>query len=203
MRSLSRAALVLFALAGFATAGHAHTALYRAILSGLNQSPVNTSPAIGNAFITMDLDLITLRVNVAFSGLTGTVTGASLHAPTAVPFDGTAIIATQAPSLTGFPLGVSSGVYDQTFDLTVAESYNPAFITASGGTVSDALNALDNAIENGQAYFSLRTTAFPDGEVRGFLVDVSAAPEPGTLALLGTLAVVAPLSRFRRKRAAA
>ena len=39
------------------------------------------------------------------------------------------------PTFLGFPLGVTSGTYDQAFDLAAAGNYNPAFITSHGGTV--------------------------------------------------------------------
>jgi hypothetical protein len=69
-------------------------------------------------------------------------------------------------------LGGTSGTYDQTIDLTTASSYTPAFITASGGMVSDALNALIFASQAGKSYLNIDTTAFPDGEIRGFLIAV-------------------------------
>lgn len=192
-----RATLAALFLVGSAAASHAHTTIYTAILSGLNQSPSNASPGVGIATVTLDMDLITLRVQVDFSGLQGTTTVAGIHAPTSTPLTGTAILATQSPTLLGFPSGVTSGTYDHTFDLTVADAYNPAFITASGGTVSDALNALDFAMDDGKAYFNITTTAFPGGEIRGFLVPAAAGPEPTTLILLG-LGGAGALTRRRR-----
>ena len=37
-----------------------------------------------------------------------------------------------------FPLGVTSGTYDNTLDMTQATSYNPAYVTATGGTTAGA-----------------------------------------------------------------
>src|SRR5439155_23025204 len=37
------------------------------------------------------------------------------------------------PDISGFPLGVTSGTYDNTLDLTLASSYNPVFVTDEGG----------------------------------------------------------------------
>ena len=89
----------------------------RAILSGAAEAPPNASPATGVATVTLDMDLITLRVEVSFTGLTGTTTMAHIHAPTLIPLTGTAGVATQVPNFAGFPVGVTSGVYDNTFDL--------------------------------------------------------------------------------------
>ncbi len=76
MRFLSRSALVLLLVAGSAVASHAHTFTYVAALTGLSGSP-----ATGSATVTLDFDLSTLRVEIDFAGLTGTVTGASTAGP--------------------------------------------------------------------------------------------------------------------------
>ena len=44
-------------------------------------------------------------------------------------------MATRVPSFVGFPLGVTAGSMDNTYDLNLASSYNPAFVTDNGGTV--------------------------------------------------------------------
>ncbi len=138
--------------------------------------------------MTLDLDLVTMEVDLSFSGLLGTVTAAHLHAATPTPFTGTAIVAT---AFTGFPVGVTSGSYNNTFDLTQASSYDPGFLAANSSgnpltLVSDSLNALDFAMDQGKAYVNIHTTAFPGGEIRGFLVPtVAAAPEPAPLLLIG------------------
>ena len=79
--------------------------------------------------------------------------------------------------------------------MTDASSYNPAFVSAHGGTVATALNALLAGLDAGEAYLNIHTTSFPTGEIRGFLAPV---PEPETYALmLGGLAVLATLRRRR------
>jgi len=175
----------------------AHEFFYEAQLTGPAESPPNGSPAIGSVMILLDLDLITLDIDASFSGLMGAVTGAHIHAPTTTPGSGIALAATPLPSFPGFPLGVSSGSYEQTLSLVPASSYNPAFITASGGMVSDALNALTFALADGKAYFDIETTAFPNGEIRGFL---TAVPEPaaGTLAIAGALGALVVHTAGRR-----
>jgi hypothetical protein len=123
-----------------------------------------------------------MRVRVTFSGLLGDTTASHIHAATAIPGTGTAMVATTTPTFPGFPLGVTSGTYDQTFDMALASSYNPAFITANGGTVASAEAALAASLADGTAYLNIHTTVVPGGEIRGFLQVV---PEPSGLILLG------------------
>ncbi len=171
MRPRSCRFILLFAaLVVLPLTARAHDRIYAASLSGVAESPPNASPGDGQVTVTIDLDLFTMRVEADFNALQGNVTAAHIHAPTAAPQSGTAGVATQTPSFSGFPSGVTSGSYDHTFDLTLASSYNPDFIAAHGGTISGASNALFAALEEGRAYFNIHTTAFPGGEVRGFLL---------------------------------
>jgi hypothetical protein len=142
--------------------------------------------------VTVDLDLATMRVEVEFSGLIGNVTASHIHGPTAVPLQGTAGVMTPTPTFPNFPLGGTAGTYDQTFDLTQASSYNQSFITASGGTVSLAMNRMLLSFEEGRAYLNIHTTAFPGGEIRGFLI---AVPAPATGAVLAMAGLVAARRR--------
>lgn len=135
-------------------------------LSGANEAPPNLSPGTGNATVTITGTM--MRVQASFSGLTGTTTAAHIHAPTAVPGEGNTGVATQLPSFPGFPAGVTSGTYDMTFDMTLASSYNPSFITAHGGTTASAFEVLKTALNNSTAYFNIHTSMFPGGEIRGF-----------------------------------
>lgn len=158
---------------------------YNVSLSGLNESPANASPGTGSGLITLDDAAFTLQLDVNFSGLTGTTTAAHIHAATASPFTGTAGVATTTPNFTGFPLGVTSGSYNNSFDMTLSSSYNASFITNNGGTTATAFATLLAAANNGQAYLNIHSSTFGGGEIRGFL---TAVPEPGTgaLLLLGT-----------------
>lgn len=152
--------------------------LYSATLNGANESPPNASAGTGVATVTVDTVLNTMRVQASFSGLTGTTTAAHIHGNTAVPGTGVAGVATTTPSFVGFPLGVTAGSMDQTYDMTLASSYNAAFVTANGGTTAGARAALFSGLAAGTTYFNIHTSAFGAGEIRGFLTAPAAsAPE--------------------------
>lgn len=157
--------------------------LYTATLSGPAEDPPNASPGTGNALVAYDAVAHTLFVDVDFTGLTAPTTNAHIHCCTAVAASGTAGVATTTPTFPGFPAGVTAGAYSQTFDLTEASSFNPAFVTLSGGSLALAESTLAAGLASGEAYFNIHTAAFPAGEIRGFLA--AAVPEPATLALLG------------------
>lgn len=185
------AALVALVL----SASTAHAALFKyvAYLDGPSESPPNASPGIGSAFVDYDDVAQTLRVRAQFSGLIGTTTAAHIHGPTATPLQLTAGVITTTPTFPGFPLGVTSGTMDQTYDLTLAGSWNPSFVTAQG-SIAAAETALANALAQGRSYFNIHSTFAAGGEIRGFLVPV---PEPATASLL---ALGAAGSMRRRRR---
>ena len=107
---------------------------------------------------------------------------------------GNAGVATTTPTFTGFPSGVTSGSYFHLFDLTQASSWNPAFITANGGTTTSAEAVLLAGLPADQTYLNIHSTVDAGGEIRGFLV---VSPEPGTFLLAG--AVLAGFLIRRRK----
>jgi CHRD domain/PEP-CTERM motif len=160
---------------------HAAPIVFHTSLSGAAEAPANPSLGTGFATVTMDDAADTLRVEVTFSGLTGTTTASHVHCCTAVPGAGTAGVATELPLFTGFPTGVTSGTYDHTFDTSLLATWNPAFVTANGGNAESAADAFLAGMLAGKAYLNIHTNVFPAGEIRGFL----GIPEPGTLALLG------------------
>ncbi|MFI5314591.1 MAG: CHRD domain-containing protein [Myxococcota bacterium] len=186
-------ALCLIAAAALPAA--AHEVVYEATLSGGNESPANASPGIGTVKVTIDLDVLSMEVQADFSGLQGTSTAAHIHCCLVPSGPLNVGVATAVPSFPGFPTGVTSGSYDQTFDLSQASSYNPAFVTANTD-VSGALNALLNGLAGGATYFNIHTSTSPGGEIRGFL---QAVPEPELLGLVGVGLVA--LSLVARRRA--
>jgi hypothetical protein len=190
-RSALRVAFAFTSVLAAAPVASAAIVTFTASLSGPNEEPPNNSPGIGDVIVDFDTTLVTMRVRATFSGLLGTVTNAHIHAATTVPFAGTAGVATQSPTFPGFPSGVTSGSYDQTFDMTLVSSYNAPFLTANGGSTSAAFAALLNASTDGRAYFNIHSSLFGPGEIRGFLV-----PVPGGLAILA----LAGIAGARRRR---
>lgn len=179
LRSLIASCATAAALLCTAGAAQASVIVYNASLSGPNEG--NASPGVGFATFAYDDVLNTVQVDAWFSGLLAGTTASHVHCCTAVAGTGTAGVATQLPTFIGFPLGVTSGTYSHLFDLSLASTYNPAFVTANGGTVASAENALLGGIASGNAYLNIHTTMFPAGEIRGFLTP---APEPGAWALM-------------------
>ncbi len=178
-----KALRIAFAAALFlASAAHASIITYQTNLTGPGESPPNASAGTGFASVVIDTTLNTMFVSASFSGLTGTTTASHIHCCTASPGTGTAGVATQTPTFLNLPLGVTSGSFTQTLDLTLSSSYNAAFITTNGGTVASAEAVLLAQMAAGDTYFNIHTTAFPGGEIRGFLAP---APEPATLLMAG------------------
>jgi hypothetical protein len=165
----------------FAQAAFAGTIIYETNLLGSLEVPSNTSPGTGFAEVIVDTTAQTMEVQVSFSGLLGTTTASHIHCCTTAPGSGNAGVATTTPTFTLFPLGVTSGTYDHTFDLTASSSYNPAFVTAEGSVVN-AEAALLAGLAADETYLNIHTTVVPGGEIRGYLV---ATPEPATIFLSG------------------
>jgi len=171
-----------------ASATYAKPITFTANLTQALAVPPTGSPGTGSATIVLDQTANTLAVQVTFSGLTSSTIMAHIHCCLAFPFASGVIapVATTVPAFPGFPLGVTSGTYDHVLDLTQASSYNPAFVTAEGGTVAGAEAALIKGIQNGETYLNIHTLNFPGGEIQGFLV---ASPTPAQLSLLKTIPI--------------
>jgi hypothetical protein len=182
----SRSGRLLIFLSLFTCAGASQALTYTAQLSGPNESPPVASPGTGFSIVNFDAAAHTLRVNETFSGLLGNTTASHIHCCLATPATGNAGVATQVPTFAGFPLGVTAGTYDNTFNTLLPASWNPAFITANGGTAAGAEAALAAGLAAGTTYINIHTNLFPAGEIRGFLTQASGGqvPEPGSIALV-------------------
>lgn len=186
-------ALTLF----LSTAALVRAQTFTTNLTGANEVPPVASGGTGFAMVTFNLAMHTLQVSANFSNLTGTVSAAHIHA--AAPPGSNAGVATQTPTFMGFPSGVTSGTYSMTFSTLATATWNPAYITANGGTAQGAETAFVAALNNGQAYFNIHTSFAGGGEIRGWFAPV---PEPSTTMLLG-VAIVGGAAAWRRRRARA
>ncbi len=200
MQRCARLLSLGFALLLLASVTQAQT--FTTTLSGPNENPPNASSGTGTSLVTLNTTTHQLRATASFGGLTGTTTNAHIHCCTAPPAN--VGVATTLPSFVGFPLGVTGGAFDQTYDTTQASTWSPAFIAANGGTPAGAEAALAAGLAAGQAYFNIHTTAYPGGEIRGFLaLQVAAAPIPTlsqwTLIVLVALLALAGWMTFRRR----
>jgi hypothetical protein len=178
------------------SAAQAATFVVSGNLSGSQEVPVVNSPGTGFATVSFDDVTNLLSVQANFANLLGNTTVAHIHC---CSLPGTnAGVATTTPTFPAFPTGVTEGSYSRTFDLTQASSFNAAFITSNGGTVSSARTAFVSGLLGGRAYFNVHTNLFPGGEIRGQLA--GAVPEPSTWAMMllgfGTIG-----SSMRRRKA--
>jgi CHRD domain len=128
--------------------------------------------ATGTGFVQVAIDTTahSLSLDTTWSGLSAGTTVAHIHCCIA-PL-GTVGVAVTPTTLPGFPTGLTSGQYSTIppIDLTLATSYTDAFRTNfGGGTIPGAEAALLAGLNGGTAYFNIHSTAFPTGEIRGFL----------------------------------
>jgi len=187
-------ALVLPVLLAASSALHGAILVTEAFLDGPSEAPPNASPGTGFARVTYDSIAQTLEVEANFNGLLGNVTAAHIHGPQPNPVTGTAGVMTTTPTFPGFPAGVTAGTYRSTFDLTLASSWNPAFLSNNSLTTAQAEAVLAAALQAGTTYFNIHSSVVPGGEIRGFLVPV---PEPGVTGLVAGLGLCA-LGAWRR-----
>src|ERR1700730_19172778 len=181
-----------------APATYATPLTFVANLTGGAEIPPNGSPGTGHTTVVLDPAAHSMHVGVTFSGWLGLTTASHIHCCVpSPPLPGNFIVATTTPTFPGFPLMVQAGTYSHDFDLTLASSYNPAFVTAEGG-VPQAELAFEAAIEAGTAYLNIHTSMVPSGEIRGILV---ATPAPPSLVLLGSALVGFILMRRRKPTA--
>lgn len=194
MRYVPNALAVMAALILAMPAAYATPMVFGGNLSGANEVPPTTSPATGHVTVTLDPTAQTITINATFSGLTSADTAAHIHC--CAPLGTNVGVATTLPAFIGFPLGVTSGTFDQTFNLTDSAFYNPAFVTAHGGTIAGAEAELEAGISDEMAYFNIHTVNFPGGEIRTQLFP---APEPASFVLLGSFLVALGLIRWRSR----
>ncbi|MEO6695445.1 MAG: CHRD domain-containing protein [Ignavibacteria bacterium] len=117
-------------------------------LTGLKEVPPNPSTATGVLFGTYDDVTNVLDFDLIFNGLSAPTTAGHFHGPAPA-----GVIAPVQIGFAGFPVGVTSGSYSNTYVLTPAQELQ---------------------ILGGLWYVNIHTSLFPGGEIRGQL-------EEGTL----------------------
>ncbi|MBK6375519.1 MAG: CHRD domain-containing protein [Dokdonella sp.] len=141
--------------------------VYTTTLSGAAEVPPNASTGTGFATITYFPATSIMTLSMSFSGLSSSTTAAHIHCCTSSTTNvGIAVL------IPAFPNGITAGTYGNTFDMTLASSYSPTFVTASGG-VPAALQLLLDSMGNRRAYLNIHSVAFPGGELRGNLIEQS------------------------------
>ena len=105
-------------------ASYADTVLTAVLSAPLEMNPSDNSPGTGTAVVTLEPGDM-MRVQVTFSGLTSGTTASHIHCCLPAPFqNANEPVGTTIPTFPNFPLGVTSGSYDQTLDLTANSTYN-------------------------------------------------------------------------------
>lgn len=153
------AAGALFTTLLAATSAQAVTYTFATTMTGAAEFVPVTTPATGSAQVTFDDAAFTVSVNEIWANLLGSATVNHIHVATTPSGAGGVVLGLPIPS--GSP---ATGSFNGVLTLT-----------------SDSFNSLLASTTAGLAYVNLHSTAFPGGEIRGFLAPV---PEPETYALM-------------------
>jgi hypothetical protein len=146
-------------------------------LTGPSEAPPNASPGTGFAIVIFDDVAHLLSVHATFSGLLGNTTASHIHCCVVTP--GAAPESLRRCRHSRLPIGVTAGVYDMTFDTSLASTWNPAFITA----LVARRQARRPSCSPG-SWMERRTSIFIPTCSRRRDPRFLRAPEPATLALL-------------------
>lgn len=196
----SMAALGALCLAS--TAATAATYSFNAVLNAANEVATVNSPATGLASLvyedygTPNTTDDTYDFALSVFDLTGPATGYHIHGAAAPGENAPVRVALDAAPFVALNLGGTLLVGGD--DVAVAASI-PATVAPPGPNPGYPAMSFLEMLQGGLAYVNVHTAAYPGGEVRGQLIQVTAVPEPGTWAML--LAGVAAIGSIVRRRA--
>ena len=166
------AVAALFITVAYASAGAAFLPnSFGALLTGYEEVPPVFTPGSGLVQVKIDKDHDAIYYTLSYSGLSGAVTQAHIHFGER-PVNGGIIVflcdnTGKAPS--GVPACPNSGTVSGTITAgDVNPPNNPEPVTAQGIAPGE-FAGLVGAIEHGDAYANVHSSAFPTGEIRGWL----------------------------------
>lgn len=172
------------------------TTVFTTQLGSLNQVPAQESSASGNGTLTLATDQNSFTILINYTSLSSAIQGAHVHC--CVNAKGNAPVAVAFTLPDGNP---EMGKITGTYDLTMASTYTPGFLSAYGGTAAGARTAFLNGLDSGLVYINVHSVVYPSGEIRGQLPaagGVGAVPEPASWALMITGFVLVGATMRRR-----
>ena len=183
----SRPLLILvFPLLAFASAQAQGTVQFRAILTGSSVVPPNSDPTIATGTFTLDGNSLSFLVDVPSDNFIPQ--SAYIQGPALSGGNGPKIFDLGAPR---FLPGDSQGINPPGYRF-----FSPEVLPGLGAGPFPLTEAQITELESGLWYVNVTSAAFPNGQLRGQILEV---PEPCTLPLLG-LGIGFFVSRFRKRQ---
>jgi len=197
---LSLRTLVSLVFLAVSATGNA-AVIFTATLDGAQEVPANASTATGFATFVLNDAMEALTYDTTISGLDFT------GSQTPNTADNLVAAHIHAPASPGVNAGVVFGLFGTPFnDSNPNDVVVIPLASGVGGTISGkwdlpegnntTLAAQLPNILAGNSYINFHTVQFPGGEIRG---QITAVPEPSTLALLGIAALGFIGYRWRRR----
>lgn len=135
---------------------------FQAFLNAAGENPPNSSTAAGFGTVVLNAAQNQITVDFSWSGLAAAATAAHIHGPAGAGTNASVLF-----PFSGVPNATSGSIPEQSFAITPTQV---------------------GYLQSGLLYMNIHDSLFPGGEIRGQL---TLAPEPSTLALLGLGAVTA------------
>ena len=137
-------------------------------LSGEIAFPPNNSSGTAKAQLTIN-SYADARIQGEFSGLSGASTSLQIYIRHGSGGSAQVQALTSAQSTNTFPTGKFSGSFNVFFPLHDAANFDEGYLSSYSSNAMRATNAFIDALDNGMVYMAIQTTAYPQGEVAGYL----------------------------------